>query len=279
MYVKYVLYCFTCTGINLAIYDLFEMTCLTSLHCNIYGNMDCTNLCFLGFTTKSAPSAPDELILPGDETMAVIEQVEGLNPNKLHDRQKKAERINNNKRITNSDSTENKLYTVLDYFPSPGVSYFFTFLISGKSLDRISMDLYEPIHIDTLSPSCTMLMPSGSCVTGTPDGTLVEWDVTTQATIGFFTDCSTGGRVGRHGSHGRPAHEAGVMCVEAKADLVASGDSAGIAKVWSINNSRQLVHRINLNSHSVSMGAVSISKWGYRMSGFTRVRKLGLTSF
>ena len=125
------------------------MKCISSLHCSIYGSMDCTNLRLLGFTTAPDSGDPADLeSLSGDMKGAPS--------------------------ATKSDVPPRQ-YAVLDYFPGEGTSFFFTFVIQGPDLKDISMDHHEPIHLDTLSPQCTAVLPGNLCVSGTKEGTLVLW--------------------------------------------------------------------------------------------------------
>ena len=235
------------------------MTCINSLHCNIYGNMDSSNLRFLGFTTKTHTLPPDHLLsLPGDATMVEIEATD-LPPNRLHDKQRQAEA---KARQREDNDNDNKLYTVLDFYPNRGQSYFFTFVVSGKELDKISMDLYEPIQMDSLSPNCVALLSSssvnGRCVTGTVDGAIVEWDVTNQEVVGYYSDRNIGSRTERRpskrrGSTVRLAHEGSISCLSVadNEDLMASGGLEGVVKIWSISK-RKLLRAVTLHTSMVS---------------------------
>lgn len=99
----------------LGIYDLFEMKAITSLHCNIYGEMNATNLELVGVTTLKRSRPTD---------------------------------------VANEDDTdlETVHYAVVNFSPSEDLSYFFTFVING---DEVSMDHTDPVHINTYSTDCS----------------------------------------------------------------------------------------------------------------------------
>ena len=207
------------------------MTCLHSMHCNIYGNMDSSNLQFLGFSYASPPAPEPSLMLPGDATMVEIEASD-IPPNRLHDKQRQL--------ASSRANSEGKLTTVLDYFPNPRQSFFFTFVVTGANLDKVSMDVYEPMYVDSISPECAVLFPDGGrCITGTVDGCLVEWDVTTQEILRCFYDSSIGKRQERGGGRkARLAHEGSVSCMSVQDDVLASGGMEGVVKVWAASSGK-----------------------------------------
>ncbi len=101
----------------LGVFDLFDMKTISSLHCNIHGEMNCTNLQLLGVTTVKRPIT--------QQSDASTQEMSDIH------------------------------YAILDYFPSENVSYFFTFIISSDKEPRISMDHNDPMYINTNSPKCT----------------------------------------------------------------------------------------------------------------------------
>ena len=215
--------CFLNSGIIVAIYDLFEIKCLASLQCNIYSSMDSTNLCLLGFT--STPELRDmELESMTDNDTSLAE----LPP-------------------TNSS----KLFAILDYFPGNGLSYFFTFVIHGDDLKDISMDHHEPIHLDTISPKCNVVMPNNVCVSGTKDGSLVVWNVASQTIITNFCD-TTQDHYLRSRHMASNVHVGPVTCVTSSQDgtFIVSGGADGKVKVWNLHN-KTLVHTFSRHSDQV----------------------------
>ena len=106
---------FVLTGLMLGVFDLFEMKPVASLHCNIYGEMNASNLKLLGISTTKRPRPTD---------------------------------------VANNDDTdlETLHHAVLDYHPNENTSYFFTFITSG---DQLSMHHTDPVYINTHSPDCT----------------------------------------------------------------------------------------------------------------------------
>ena len=211
-------------GIIVAIYDLFEMKCLASLQCNIYSSMDSTNLRLLGFTS----------VLEVDDM-----ELESINENDVS-------------LADVAQPTSNKLYAVLDYFPSDGLSFFFTFVIHGDGMKDISMDHHEPIHLDTISPDCNIVMPNNICISGTKDGSLVVWNVASQMVITNFCDVSHD-RFLRSRQTASNLHVGPVTCLTATQDgmYIVSGGVDGKVKIWNLNN-KTLVHTFSKHTERVS---------------------------
>ena len=130
-------------------FDLFEMKMLTSLHCNVYGQMDSSTLRFLGCPNEPLPPPTGEEDEP--EHVPVT-------------------------------------HVVMDYFPRKDTSYFFCFSVHGTTEPKIKMAVHEPLHVDTVSPACTALLPDGRAISGTVDGSLVVWDVPTLSLHGNLID-------------------------------------------------------------------------------------------
>ena len=210
-------------GIIVAIYDLFEMKCLASLQCNIYSSMDSTNLRLLGFTSETE-SNDMELESVSDNDMAS----EGV-----------------------PSATNNKLYAVLDYFPSDSLSFFFTFVVHGEGMKDISMDHHEPIHLDTVSPKCNIVMPGNVCVSGMKDGSLVMWNVASQKVITNFCDDSRG-RFLRSRQLASNVHVGPVTCLAPAQDdtHIVSGGADGKVKLWNLNN-KTLIHTFSKHTEQV----------------------------
>ena len=139
-----------------------------------------------------------------------------------------------------AEGEESVLYALLDYYPSADVSYFFTFVISGMERDKISMDHHQPMHLDTQSPGCTVLLRDDAlCMTGTVDGSLVLWDVTTQKMKSSFYDremvkAIAKGQLQCANASGKPAHSGAVTCMALSADgtMLATGGADGCVKLW-----------------------------------------------
>ena len=215
------------SGIIVAMFDLFEMKCLASLHCNIYGNMDCTNLRLLGFTT--APQSED------------------LDVESLHSNGRSSTEF------TLNGAHQERQYAVLDYFPAPGMSFFFTFVIHGREMKDISMDHHEPIHLDTLSPKCTMVMPKNVCISGTMNGSLILWNAASQMIVTDFCDAPQDrSRKRRREANRVEIHDGPVTCLAAAPDNVhvVSGGTDGKVKMWNVSN-KTLVHTFTRHTKQV----------------------------
>ena len=224
-----------CAGLLLGIYDLFELKRVSVLHCNILGSMNTSNLSLLGFTLYTQAES------------AVISTIA------------EAQATTNNKQMEAIATKMQRLYAVLDYYPQPGMSFFFTFVVEGSRLEKICMDHHEPIHLDTLSPKCSMVIREGCCLTGCVDGSLIAWDVATQNIIAHVYDHSLtkAVREGRitstHCMSLKPAHEGPVTCVAMSTDarVLVSGGVDEKVKVWLLG-SRQLMHVLAGHSDQVS---------------------------
>ena len=231
-----------------SIYDLFEMKCVNTLHCNMFGDMNASNLQFIGLsrhfpkkTKKKDPSVSREGTAdPSNKSETGVEGEMSKSSTEIMD--------------TN-------LYAVLDYFPEAGVSFFFTIVIGGEKLQEISMEATDPIELDSFSPGCCILLKDGHCITGTMSGELVVWNVATQKTVTSFCDREMVGPTPRDGASDnrggrgsvRAAHSSSVTAVVVSEDmtLVLSGGADGLVKVW--NMTRRLLHTLEGHSATVSI--------------------------
>ena len=196
------------------------MKSVTTLHCSVYGEMNRTNLRLIGFSATS-PRVPSDV---------------------------------------DSDVTDKRMFAVLDFFPATDVSYFFTFIIGGATNDEISMSVNEPVHLDTVSPRCSVVIANGCCVTGCVDGSIVVWDVLTQDIVANLYDVATTGNVGRRRSVScRHAHSGAVTCVALGADgnVLATGGEDARVKLWDIEKCALLI---------VLVGHTQKVKWLIRSS-------------
>ena len=232
----------------MGIYDLFEMKCTSVLHCNIYGSMNTSNLSLLGFTSYTQAES------------AVISTIA------------EAQATTHNKQMEAIATKMQRLYGILDYYPQKGMSFFFTFVVEGGHLEKICMDHHEPIHLDTQSPRCSVVVREGCCISGCVDGSLIAWDVATQNIIAHVYDRTLAkavreGRVtSTHRLSHKPAHEGPITCLAMSRDarLLVSGGVDDKVKVWLLGD-RQLMHV--LAGHTDQVGtfkAVNITViWEY----------------
>ena len=212
----------------LEIYDLFDMKCVTKLHCNISGIMDSRNLRMLGFYTESVPNLSSVATSDASSLKSVEIGDQEMRPDECR---------------------STSYHLVLDYFPQANVSFFFLFTIGGKNMEEITMDCHQPMHINTVKPECSSILPDGNCLTGSVDGSLVLWNTRTRDVGGKFCDpllnssSQKDTRNGVKGGSGRKmAHQGPIMSVAVSVEkqLVVSGGKDGRIKVWSLSN-RQLV--------------------------------------
>ena len=114
------------------------------------------------------------------------------------------------------------------------------------------MDVYEPMHINSVSPRCSSLLPEGGrCITGTIDGAIVDWDVVQQEIARYFHDPGIGKHERRQSSRkARLAHEGSVSCVNVQGDILVSGGMEGVVKVWTLT-SGSLTKALNVHTHMV----------------------------
>ena len=197
------------TGIVVAVYDLFEMKQVTSLNCDISGNMDSSNLKLLGFAR-------------------VRESMKNETENSMD--------ILDNEDESSETGAPVRLCAILNYHPVEYKSYFFTFYVDGHARDQINMEQHEPLHLDSLSPSCTTLLSDGRCVTGTCDGMLVSWYVQTKDFLTYFYDRKVHKTTNLQNVTGKAAHLSTISCVSASSDgnLLISGDTGGHIKLWDV---------------------------------------------
>lgn len=190
--------------------------------CNIYGAMDNTNMFLLGCVTKRVCSTQSQSEnKPQEDTFSEFELKE---KSQIETHQVEEE--------------EMKVYAVLDYCPDDGVSYFFNFSIGEE---KITMDRHVPIHMDTKSPDCNVLVQDGVCISGAVDGSLVVWDVAKHEVLANMVDPALvkAVRVGglRYASStGQPAHDGMITCVSltpSKKYLVSGGVDMQ-ARVWDV---------------------------------------------
>ena len=195
------------------------MKCITTLHCSVYGEMNSTNLKLIGFSAMSPKDRPDT--------------------------------------DTSSDAGDKHLFAVLDFFPATDTSYFFTFIVGGKTNDEISMSVNEPIHLDTVSPKCSVVIGDGCCVTGSVDGSVIIWDVLTQDVVGNLYDVSTTGIAGKRRSmSSRHAHSSAVTCLALGSDgnVMATGGEDAKVKLWDLEK-RLLLHVLVGHTQKVRINA------------------------
>lgn len=207
----------------LGVYDLNNMKNLTDLVCNIYGSMDAQSLHIIGFSSNTLRQ----------------DVVSADKPNRMKKRDV-------NKYGENLKTPDMKgLYLLLDYYPKPGISFFFTFTISGKNNDEISMDSHDPMHINTARPECSVICPNETCVSGSTDGKLVSWNFRSQKTVGQFVDLSlkkSGSKGSLSSTAMQCAHGASITCLEvdSKKGIIISGSKDCMVKLWNLT-SRKLM--------------------------------------
>ena len=205
------------------IVDLFEMKCTTTLHCSIHGSMDCSNLRFIGARTHSSYK-------PTKRPVHTSTTASGLAP-------------------ASDEEPHDAVIVVLDYFPDPVTSYFFTIRLSGSKLDDINMDYSEPLHINSVSPLCSVFLAEGRCVTGQTNGALLLWDGATQRRLDNYYDRQLYSDMKTRGRTGRPAHAGSVTSLALCNDdtVLVSGGSDGWIKLWHISK-KLLLRAISIES-------------------------------
>ncbi len=191
-------------GVILGLYDLYEMKYLNKLHCNIYGHMDWTNMRLLGVTTVTQSNNQQS----GTEHPQLI-----------------------------------RSFFLMDFFPDEDTSFFFTFEVEDKIDSKIGMDHHEPMHIDTDSPGCTVVMAEGQALTGCVDGSLIFWSMVDQKITGNLYDPTMcrlmlAGKMNNISLSGRPAHDGKVTCLKVSTDarFAVTGGVDKKVKVWTLKD-------------------------------------------
>lgn len=228
-------------GMVFTVYDLIEMKKAADLKCNISGNMNSTNLMFIGISkniTHRKKKLSEYEQLSDEETI----------PPKSSKSRKSLQSLSS--KSSSEENKTNNLYAILDYFPEENVSFFFTVVLRGNDNTDITMVATDPIELDSVSPYCTMQLKDGNCITGTVDGELVVWNSATQRTVTTFYDTSvTGGsrpvsgldstRLSVRRAHNSPVT---VLATNTDSSLLLSGDASGVVKVWDM--SRKLLQTL-----------------------------------
>lgn len=222
---------------------------VSDLKCNIFGNMNKTNLKFIGMS-KNIPRS--------NQSKAALDNIQsGKNsPSRVA-----APGTTSNRKSAKSESSHdpdedfNNLYAILDYFPEENVSFFFTVVISGNNQNVITMGATDPIELDTVSADCTLQLKDGNCITGTVEGELVVWNAATQRIVTTFHDQDMGVASRKGGGDNRMsvrrAHNGVITAVVGSADskLLMSGDKEGVIKVWDMT--RKLLHTLEGHNSQV----------------------------
>jgi len=119
------------------------------------------------------------------------------------------------------------------------------------------MSVNEPIHLDTVSPKCSVVIGDGCCVTGSVDGSVIIWDVLTQDVVGNLYDVSTTGIAGKRRSmSSRHAHSSAVTCLALGSDgnVMATGGEDAKVKLWDLEK-RLLLHVLVGHTQKVRINA------------------------
>ena len=216
------------------IVDLFELKCTTALHCSIFGSMDCTNLRFIG-AKKFIGYKPTKRPVHTSTTSSQLADKTDL-------------------------EQRDAIIVVLDFFPDVRTSYFFSIRLSGDNFDEINMDYSEPIHVDSCSPGCSLMLDGARCVTGQVNGSILLWDSATQKRIDNFYDRDLYKASKSQGSKGRPAHAGSVtsLTISADSSLLLSGGSDGYVKLWHLAT-KTLIKTVQAHSSSVRNAVEDLS--------------------
>ena len=217
------------------IVDLFELKCTTTLHCSIFGSMDSTNLHFIG-AKKFIGYKPTRRPVHTSTTSSQLAS--------KHD-------------LEQGDA----IIVVLDFFPDDKTSYFFSIRLSGENFEEINMDYNEPIHVDSCSPQCSLMLDGARCVTGQVNGAILLWDSATQKRLDNLYDRQLYQTSKSQGTKGRPAHAGCVtsLSINTTGNLLLSGGSDGFVKVWNLAT-KTLVQAVQPHNSSVSIHNSVVSR-------------------
>jgi len=157
-------------GVIVAIHHLTQLCTLTTLRCNIVGEVDACRLHVVGFSH----SRTERSISTGGKNLASLRTTARKHPTggrlSLPVRQPTATTE------ASVSGISDRLFFLLGFFPAPGSSYFFTF--SADASDSLSMEHNDPMHIDTQDPNCSAVLPQGAVAfCGTTAGTLIRWNI------------------------------------------------------------------------------------------------------
>lgn len=196
-------------GLLMVLWNLNDFTSVTSLLCEIHGEMDASNLNLMGFA---------------------------LPPNAAHQNSLRK------KSPANKSVSPDKLYAVLTYSPKAARSFFFTFAIDlSAAVDSIiSMDAPDPVHLDQHNNNCSVFLPGFKCLTGTTTGRLIVWDIVDHRIVGSYQDTSVVDMLPtprkplqkpRNSASAEKAAQIICVCVTSP-DTVASASANGKVKLW-----------------------------------------------
>lgn len=213
-------------GLLMVLWNLNDFTSVTSLLCEIHGEMDASNLNLMGFA---------------------------LPPNAAHQ---------NSLRKKSPANKPDKLYAVLTYSPKAARSFFFTFAIDlSAAVDSIiSMDAPDPVHLDQQNNNCSIFLPGFKCLTGTTTGRLIVWDIVDHRIVGSYQDTSVVDKVPtprkplqkpRNSASAEKTAQIICVCVTSP-DTVASASANGKVKLWN-STKMQFIKELGRSSSLVGL--------------------------
>jgi len=140
---------------------------LTTLHCNIPGDLDACNLSIIGISH----SRTERSVSTGGKIPASLRTA----PHK-HAGGRTSLPVRRIVDATATRTSRDHLYFLVGFFPSPGTSYFLTVLVDSS--DSLSVEQKEPTRIDTQDPNCSVVLPQGAVAYyGTSAGSLIRWNI------------------------------------------------------------------------------------------------------
>jgi len=209
--------CVAWSGLVVAVHHLTQLCTLTTLHCNVSGDMDARKLSIIGFSrcrTETSISTGGKI--PASPRTGRSESTSGKIPasprtersystgGKVLSSLRTERSVSTGGKIPASPRTAALKYSggrsslsgrrQADVSPSPSrtlsdhlfflLGFFpdpgssYFFTFSVDASDSLSMERNDPMRLDTRDPSCTVVLPQGAVAyCGTTAGTLIRWNI------------------------------------------------------------------------------------------------------
>ena len=154
-------------GVFITVYHLTQLRSLSKLHCSISADIDAHNLHVIGFSHIRT----ERSVSTGGKNPPSVQTTARRQP-----RGRVSLPVRRMFDATVGHVSSDHLYFLLGFFPCPGSSLFFTFCVDG--CDSLLMEHNDPMNIDTLDHSCSVILPQGAVAyCGTTAGALIRWNV------------------------------------------------------------------------------------------------------